>query len=263
MPRHIGQSDRSRAQCPAREQRHRQQAAEALQVGLPSAPSRVILGYNGAVYQRPADTVKWQVLYLDPRPHRWMIVELRRILNHQPRPTHPLVAHRELRICLDRHRRPRGQRKPLAVGGDPVPHRRVRPRRPTSRRRHPAGARRPRPGRTAMSGQPSASATGRRRATERHPAAARNRRRSSALSGHASARPRERAHLFEAPADLAGDARTTSPLPSVAILPSRLSATSNTSPCPTAAPPAPSPVRASKSRRVPSWLELSTRAPSW
>jgi len=47
-------------------------------------PEQVIFaGYNGAVYQRPADAVQWQMLYLDPRLHRWMIVDLGRVRNTQ------------------------------------------------------------------------------------------------------------------------------------------------------------------------------------
>jgi hypothetical protein len=72
-------------------------AIENIAAGSPEAlavstnlPEQVIFaGYNGAVYRRPADNVNWQVLYLDPRLHRWMIVELARIrttkLVHDPR----------------------------------------------------------------------------------------------------------------------------------------------------------------------------------
>jgi hypothetical protein len=45
-------------------------------------PEQVIFaGYDGDVYTRPADNVKWQVLYLDARLHRWMIVEQARVRN--------------------------------------------------------------------------------------------------------------------------------------------------------------------------------------
>jgi hypothetical protein len=56
---------------------------EALAVAT-NLPEQVIFaGYNGAVYRRPADQVQWQVLYIDPRLHRWMIVEATRVRNSQ------------------------------------------------------------------------------------------------------------------------------------------------------------------------------------